>query len=555
MSLIRLRGIIVAMLVVLFFTTVPIAVLISVTTLVLTGTYLSSATVFTLFLGFVTLRTTFCYNLSMALHDVLDTKVATDRMQTFLDHDVPMTEGTEDHDNTEKRTESLSLTNPIYEGLSEQFLEQARVPFIATDQISGSSSKEPFLSISDISCRWNQDNLTETLREITLSVSSGSMVAITGPVGCGKSSLLTAILGELPLCAGDISYHGKLAYVPQIPWVFSGTIRENILFGLPFNKEMFRHAVDMCGLTKDLAVFTNGDLTEIGQRGVTLSGGQKARVGLARAVYSDADIYLLDDPLSAVDIKVGRRLFEACIVGHLSGRIRLLVTHQLQYLKHLDHIAVMENGSIVHQGGYTDLKDKGILSGISELSESEPGSRKSAPLDNVNDAAAISKLPVSFVKRTERKDNDAFEDDLPKTTKNENEEKDCNTSLPESDHGPVLDLMEEEERKTAGTVTWRLYWNYFRAGLPVPMIMILVILLILAQGKPFFFSLLVRRLINFGSSSILKRCSDATGPKRNRSTPTLNKSVYTGQFLLINLCYRSSYFERFYILFMGSTRE
>ena len=116
--------------------------------------------------------------------------------------------------------------------------------------------------------------------------------------------------------------------------------------------------VHVCGLTKDLREFTNGDLTEIGQRGVTLSGGQKARVGLARAVYSDADIYLLDDPLGAVDTKVGSRLFESCILGKLSGSVRLLATHQLQYLKNVDHIVVMENGSIINQGGYEELKEK-----------------------------------------------------------------------------------------------------------------------------------------------------------------------------------------------------
>lgn len=202
------------------------------------------------------------------------------------------------------------------------------------------------------------------------------MVAITGAVGSGKSSLLTAILRELPLLQGEVSYHGKVGYVPQVPWVFSGTVRDNILFGLPFNEDRFEHVVHVCGLTKDLSDFTNGDLTEIGQRGVTLSGGQKARVGLARAVYSDADIYLLDDPLSAVDTKVGSKLFESCILGELSGCIRLLVTHQLQYLKNVDHIAVMEKGTIVCQGGYDELKEKGAFFGIVELTEAfedEPG--------------------------------------------------------------------------------------------------------------------------------------------------------------------------------------
>ena len=254
---------------------------------------------------------------------------------------------------------------------------------------------EPSVFISEASCSWNQQLSSNALSDITLSVRSGNLLAITGAVGSGKSSLLAAILGELPLQRGEISYYGKLAYVPQIPWVFSSTIRENILFGLPFNKEKFQQVVHVCELTKDLTNFTNGDLTEIGQRGVTLSGGQKARVGLARAVYSDADIYLqLDDPLSAVDTKVGRRLFEGCILGHLSGRVRLLATHQLQYLKAVDLGVVMENGSITHRGVCDALLDQGAFQGDIGLpghSEDEAEFPKSFCTDDCDDKGISTK--------------------------------------------------------------------------------------------------------------------------------------------------------------------
>ena len=343
------------------------------------------------------------------------------------------------------------------------------------------------------------------------------MLAITGAVGRGKPSLLRAILGEIPLCTGHISFYGKVAYVPQIPWGFSATIRENILFGLPFKQEKFLNVVHVCGLTKDLAVFSNGDMTKIGQRGVTFSGGQKALVGLARAVYSDADIYLLDDPFSAVDIKMGRRLFDACIVGHLSGGIRLLVTHQLQYLKDVHDIAVMENGSIVHHGSYMELKEKGVLSQILELSETteDDESMVKDRLGECSDAVVLKKVihtssipSAPVIKHTEGKLNVAFEGDaafegdvhLPELPQGENGQ-DINmnhelnvqntsspvlstTSLSKDDEpGTIFDLREEEETKTAGTVNWRLYWNFFREGLPVAMIIILAILLILAKGE------------------------------------------------------------------------
>ena len=370
------------------------ATLVSVTALILTGTHLSSFAIFTLLLGFATLGGTLCYNLGLCMQITADGKVAIDRMQNFLMEKVTKfkeiggknTQNQHLNDNLsvqnckgeEKTTttvlllsykqgdKSLSGTQSVTgTSPSEAFKELSTIGLLNTN----STSEEPCVSITEASCSWNREILSNTLSNITLNVYNGKLLAITGAVGSGKSSLLTAILGELPLHRGSISYHGKIAYVPQVPWVFSGTIRENILFGFPFNEERFRQVVHVCELTKDLTYFANGDLTEIGQRGVTLSGGQKARVGLARAVYSDADIYLFDDPLRAVDTKVGRRLFESCILGHLSGRIRLLATHQLQYLKDVDRVVVIENGSIIHQGLYTEILDQGALRGVAALPE------------------------------------------------------------------------------------------------------------------------------------------------------------------------------------------
>ncbi|KAJ7325678.1 hypothetical protein OS493_029102 [Desmophyllum pertusum] len=557
MAIFRLKGVIVSVLVVLYFTTLPIAVLISVTTLAFTGTQLSSFTIFTVLLGLMTIRFAFCYNLSMSLQMVADAKVALDRIQAFLEEKVSKFEGIEHNSNQlsteqvnrednyntlvqckdKKKTMAVQLTNyrkrddDDTDENSKTFTSNStatgtsiilsvdQVALIASTQTNGpslQSVKEPYLSISDASCSWNQDFLTNTLSDITLNASNGDMLVITGAVGSGKSSLLTAILGELPLCKGEISYHGKVAYVPQIPWVFSGTIRENILFSLPFNEEKFKHVVDICGLTKDLTDFTNGDLTEIGQRGATLSGGQKARVGLARAVYSDADIYLLDDPLSAVDTKVGRQLFESCIVGHLSGRIRLLVTHQLQHLKDLDHIAVMENGSINHQGGYKELTDQGVYLDILELPDLQEDDILSAPrAGNVSPNRSRSGSLYEFNEKEiinlhrplfpsvsvlnghgqEGTDNPAFLDNFELSELQENgcgDVSNCNddstpqtacTSVSEADQQPVLDMKEEEESKMTGTVTWRLYWDYFKEGLSVPMIVLLAVLLISAQGK------------------------------------------------------------------------
>jgi ATP-binding cassette subfamily C (CFTR/MRP) protein 1 len=139
-------------------------------------------------------------------------------------------------------------------------------------------------------------------------------VAICGMVGSGKSSLLSCILGEMPKLAGTVKVSGRKAYVPQTAWILSGNIRDNILFGNPYDKEKYQKIIQACALTKDLELFANGDLTEIGERGINMSGGQKQRIQIARSVYEDADIYLFDDPFSALDAHTGGQLFKVLFI-------------------------------------------------------------------------------------------------------------------------------------------------------------------------------------------------------------------------------------------------
>ena len=151
------------------------------------------------------------------------------------------------------------------------------------------------------------------------------------------------ILGELVPAQGCCKVIGKVAYASQEPWIFSGTVRQNILCGLEYDAERYQRVIEACALLDDFRLFSDGDCTLVGERGTSLSGGQKARVNLARALYIDADIYLLDDPLSAVDTRVGRHLFDRAISSFLNGKIRVLVTHQLQYLKDaVDKILVLK---------------------------------------------------------------------------------------------------------------------------------------------------------------------------------------------------------------------
>lgn len=186
-------------------------------------------------------------------------------------------------------------------------------------------------------------------------IKHGEFVVVVGEIGAGKSSLLAALVGEMRRTDGILTLGGKVAFCPQTAWIQNATLKDNILFGEELDEEKYDRVIHDCALEPDIDMLPGGDLTEIGERGVTLSGGQKARINIARAAYSQADIYLLDDPLSAVDAHVGRHLIEECICGLMAGRTRILVTHQLHVLPHADRIFYMQEGKIVEEGTYQEL--------------------------------------------------------------------------------------------------------------------------------------------------------------------------------------------------------
>ncbi|XP_068082959.1 ATP-binding cassette sub-family C member 4 [Anabrus simplex] len=206
-------------------------------------------------------------------------------------------------------------------------------------------------------CCASWSNKTYTLEDITLNVQTGRLCSIIGSVASGKSSLLHVLLGELPLTSGTLSKRGSMSYSSQEAWIFVGTVRQNILFGQRYDPVRYREVVRVCALERDFKMFPYGDKTLIGERGITLSGGQRARINLARAVYRDADIYVLDDPLSAVDSQVGKQIFSSCIKDFLKNKTRILVTHQLQYLHEADYVIVMDDGKIQLQGPPKELMD------------------------------------------------------------------------------------------------------------------------------------------------------------------------------------------------------
>ncbi|XP_061083514.1 ATP-binding cassette sub-family C member 2-like [Conger conger] len=222
------------------------------------------------------------------------------------------------------------------------------------------SSFNTAVSVYDGTFAWGKD-VDPVLKSVSLDIKPGRLVAVVGAVGAGKSSLISAILGEMHSIKGYINIMGSIAYVPQQAWIQNATLRDNILFGSSLEEARFHKVLDACALVPDLELLPGGDQTEIGEKGINLSGGQKQRVSMARAVYSSADIFLLDDPLSAVDSHVGKHLFNEVVGpnGLLKDKTRILVTHGISFLPQVDEIVVLVDGKVSEIGSYNNLKASG----------------------------------------------------------------------------------------------------------------------------------------------------------------------------------------------------
>ncbi|XP_043846485.1 ATP-binding cassette sub-family C member 4 [Dromiciops gliroides] len=351
------------------------------------------------------------------------------------------------------------------ERLSEALISIQRIKkFLILDEISHSSihpltDEKALVHVQDFTSYWDKASEIPTLQNLSFTVRPRELLAVVGPVGSGKSSLLSAVLGELPRYEGLVNVRGRVAYVSQQPWVFSGTVRSNILFGKDYEKEKYDKVVKACALKKDLQLLEDGDLTVIGDRGTTLSGGQKARINLARAVYQDADIYLLDDPLSAVDGEVGRHLFEYCICQTLHEKITILVTHQLQYLKDASQILILKDGKVVEKGTYTEFQKSGVDFGSFLNNENEEAEQSQVPDTPILRHRSFSESSVWSQQSSKHSFKEALSEQLTEE----------------------IPVGVPEESRSEGTIGFKAYRNYFAAGANCFIIVLLVLLNILAQ--------------------------------------------------------------------------
>jgi len=285
----------------------------------------------------------------------------------------------------------------------------------------------------------NKDNKLEkheldykiNLKNINISIKKGELIGIIGKVAAGKSSLLQAIINNLIMLTPEekkskLILNGTVSYLSQTPWIQNETLRENILFFKGYNKDKYENILELCQLKQDVEILTGGDLTEIGEKGINLSGGQKARIALARAVHADSDIYLLDDPISALDANVGEKIMKECILKYLDCKTRILVTNAIQFLPFMDRIIFMEEGEIIFFGTYQDLKNQNFF--------------------------------IDFTKKVE---DEHHKLEKTKSSENYDEESDIEIKeVGEETKTKVKKIIDEEDREE-GFVKWDVYFKFF----------------------------------------------------------------------------------------------
>nr|CAB3219633.1 multidrug resistance-associated protein 4 [Phallusia mammillata] len=400
------------------------------------------------------------------------------------------------------------------EKLSESLISMRRIQdFLLLDEFSTSvdasadnvEKSNASLEFNDFTASWTDKthdedlSMEHTLIDIQVKITSSKLFAVIGPVGAGKSSFLSAILRELKPTHGGLKVVGRVAYVGQVPWIFSGTIRENILFGEPYDKLRYKEVIKSCSLDKDIKSLEKGDETLVGERGVTLSGGQKARVNLARAAYREnIDIMLLDDPLSAVDSNVANHLFHECICGYMKDKIRVLVTHQLQFLSAADQIIILKHGSIDGQGTFGELQADGTdFAALLKTDEADEENKVASPtfltpassqyfLHGDDDVLANGvfdhALSSGIVDTTSVANNAEVVNSPARTLSVKSLHHKSITSLDlaepllDKDKAEFVASIEDEETRVQGSVGWKVYTEYL--GTNKPLLFLLVILIL-----------------------------------------------------------------------------
>ncbi|XP_070761382.1 ATP-binding cassette sub-family C member 12-like [Enoplosus armatus] len=294
----------------------------------------------------------------------------------------------------------------------------------------------------DLVSKTRHSEVMPTLRNISFTLHKGRLLGVCGNVGSGKTSLICSLLEQMHLQQGSVSVDGSIAYASQQAWIFYGTVQDNILMGEPLNRSRYTRVLSSCSLEADLDILPHGDQTVLGEQGVNLSGGQKQRISLARAVYSNKDLYLLDDPLSAANAHVGKHIFEECVKKDLQGKSIILVSHQLQYMEFCDEVLVLKDGMVLEAGSHLDLmRAEGHYAEL----VTKHLTKQTTP-------------PKEERKKTELKDH--MDGGIVNPAFNMLDE---NTDAPSADCKPADQLIDQENSGN-GLVTWRTFQQYCHAA-------------------------------------------------------------------------------------------
>lgn len=418
----------------------------SIVTLVLTGRFVSTSKAFMLLALLNVLIKMIVNRMGHAAPGVFEVFASFERIERFLLRENVSRLGSAEYTENFGSEENAQVKSPVEEQKEHLTIENG----IVENHNGVPGKRDSKLSVSGLSCKLDNSSEKFLLRDISFVARENSLTVVTGPVGGGKSTLLATIAGEVTKTSGEIFCQGTIAYVPQSAWVFPGTIRENILFGEPFEAQRYADVLKACSLAEDISRFPQGDLTYVGERGVVFSGGQRARVSLARAVYADADVYILDDPLSAVDVKVGEHIFEECICKLLGNKIKILVTYAETCLKAGDQVVVLHKGSVAGKGTFQELQeDEKILDIIKDVSANNKRIKKVSP----------GKVKEKVMPTMCSKD----------------------AALTSGGFGENLEISEEE--MATGSISFSLYWNYIRAGMHPLAIICLLLFFLVTQGK------------------------------------------------------------------------
>ncbi|KAI3985480.1 hypothetical protein MKX01_033794 [Papaver californicum] len=318
------------------------------------------------------------------------------------------------------------------------------------------STSKVAIDIQNGNFSWSSSE-TPTLKDVNLQVVNGMMVGVCGTVGSGKSSLLSCILGEMKNLSGEIRLRGRKAYVSQSPWIQSGNIEENILFGKEMDREKYGRVLEACSLEKDLDVLPFGDQTIIGERGINLSGGQKQRIQIARALYQDAEIYLFDDPFSALDAHTGTHLYKECLLNFLKSKTVIYTTNQVEFLPSADLILVLKEGKITQSGTYKEILTSGtdFMDLVGAHKKALLGHKKSVP-----ETGALSSLIISTFDDETRIVEDSMHEEVL--------------------HDNQAQLVQEEDRQK-GRVSVKIYWKYLTAAYKGALVPVIVLAQVLYQ--------------------------------------------------------------------------